>query len=182
MLNIEKHSALYEKGEYTTGDALHDSFLKLNVARTRRIDKTYTPGAAITEAVQGITEKQFWMVLSEDWCGDSAQNIPMLAKMAALNPLIEFRILYRDENPAVMDLYLTNGTRSIPKLVVYDADWNELFTWGARPAEGQQIVLDGKAAGLSKEKFLEQLHIWYSRNRGTALEAEMLELISGLKK
>ncbi len=155
-------------------------FTKINIQRSARIDKTYKPSAEITETVSNLTKPQLWMVISETWCGDSAQNVPYLAKIASLNPKIDFRVLLRDENLEIMDLYLTNGTRSIPLLVAFDEEGNELFKWGPRPKEAAELVKNAKAAGDPKPVFLEKLHLWYGKNRGAALEMEILELLKTL--
>ncbi|MDR3667045.1 MAG: thioredoxin family protein [Ignavibacteriaceae bacterium] len=150
---------------------------KLNIQRMTRIDKSYEPGIDIRDEVDKITEDQFWMVITENWCGDSAQNLPYIAKIASLNENIDLRIILRDSNPDIMDHYLTNDTRSIPKLVVFDEDGNELFRWGARPESAQRLVTDLKAQGFDKKYFLEKLHSWYARNRGTDLEKEIITLL-----
>ncbi|MCL6097112.1 MAG: thioredoxin family protein, partial [Bacteroidetes bacterium] len=94
------------------------------------------------------------------------------------NPLIDLRILLRDQNLDIMDLYLTNGnSRSIPKLVVFDQDGNELVQWGPRPAEAQALVNKNKSEGKSKDEFIKELHLWYGRNRGKNLEEEFEKII-----
>lgn len=153
------------------------NYKKLNLQRSSRIDKTFKPSEEIKETALKITKPQIWMMITETWCGDSAQNIPYIAKIAALNPLINFRIILRDENTDIMDLYLTNGTRSIPMLTAFDEDGNELFKWGPRPKEAADLVKNAKAEGLTKDQFIEKLHLWYGRNRGAAIESELAELI-----
>jgi hypothetical protein len=151
---------------------------KLNFQRISRIYKSYTVNENLESKIKQIDKPQLWMVLTEDWCGDSAQNIPYIAKMAECNPQIDLRILFRDENPDIMDLYLTNGTsRSIPKLVAFDLSGNELFQWGPRPEVGQKVVDNAKAEGKTKEQFLNELHLWYGRNRGKNLEEEFSDII-----
>jgi len=89
------------------------------------------------------------------------------------------RIILRDSNLDIMDLYLTDGkSRSIPKLVAFDEQGNELFQWGARPRQAQELVNRLRSEGMSKEIFLEQLHLWYGRDRGKSLESELKEIIS----
>jgi hypothetical protein len=150
---------------------------KLNLHRMSRIAKSYTPGKDIVNEVSRIEERQLWMVITENWCGDSAQNLSYLAKIASLNKNIEFKIILRDSNLEIMDMYLTNGTRSIPKLVVFDEAGNELFQWGARPRTAQQLVTDLKAQAFEKKYFIEKLHSWYAKNRGVDIENEILNLI-----
>ncbi len=153
---------------------------KLNYQRSSRINKTYIVNEELSRELQKIETQQLWMVLSEDWCGDSAQTIPYLVKMADLNPNIELRILLRDKNLDIMDLYLTDGNRAIPKLVAFDYIGNELFTWGPRPYEARQLVNKAKAEGKPKEQFLQELHLWYGRNRGKNLEVEILNIMKNM--
>ena len=150
---------------------------KLNLHRMSRIDKSYIPGKEIKGEVSKIRDVEVWMVITENWCGDSAQNLPYLAKIASLSRNIDFKILLRDSNLDIMDNYLTNGTRSIPKLVAFDEEGIELFRWGARPKEAQQLVDDLKAGGFDKKYFMEKLHLWYAQNKGKEIESEILSLI-----
>jgi hypothetical protein len=150
---------------------------KLNIQRMTRIDKSYEPGSDIREEIEKITDSQLWMVITENWCGDSAQNLPYIARIASLNPKIDLRIILRDSNLDIMDNYLTKGTRSIPKLVTFDDEGNELFQWGARPRAAQELVLELKRQGFEKKYYLEKLHSWYARNRGADIEREILQLL-----
>ena len=151
--------------------------IKLNIQRMTRIDKSYEPGINILEEIEKIEDHQLWMVITENWCGDSAQNLPYIAKIASLNKNINLRIVLRDSNIDIMDNFLTNGTRSIPKLVAFDEEANELFRWGSRPKAAQELVTELKAQGFDKKYFHEKLHSWYAKNKGTDLEAELYYLI-----
>jgi hypothetical protein len=103
--------------------------------------------------------------------------------IASESDKIDLRILDRDSNLEIMDQYLTNGiSRSIPKLVAFDPEGNEIFQWGPRPMEAQMIVENAKLNNLPKEEFVEALHLWYGRNRGMAIEVEFLELLTRKKK
>ena len=151
---------------------------KLNLHRMTRIEKHYSVSEELKNLILQVDKPQIWMIISETWCGDSAQNIPFIAKIAAVNPRIEIKIVMRDSNPDVMDLYLTNGTRSIPILVAFDESGEELFRWGPRPDEAKKLFEDLKTAGIEKAVRLEKLHLWYGRNRGAALESEIKKLVS----
>ena len=157
-------------------------YKKLNLQRSGRIDKSYEPSEDIKNAVQLVKEKQIWMVITEPWCGDSAQNLPYLAKVAELNDNIDFRIILRDSNPGIMDLYLTNGTKSIPKLVVFDSEGNELFTWGPRPKAAHELIQKLKSEGIVKPELYEKLHLWYGRNRGKDIESEFIEIFEKVEQ
>ena len=120
-----------------------------NVDRSEHVHAAYTPSDALRRALQSIETPQLWMVLTEPWCGDSAYNLPVVAEAAACTDAVTLRILPRDENLDIMDQYLTEGGRSIPKLVAFGLDGQELFTWGPRPAPlqayRQQLIQEGVA-------------------------------------
>ncbi len=157
-------------------------YKKLNFQRTQRIDKSYEVSEELISEIKNIKEEQLWVVITESWCGDSAQNLPYIAKIASLNPKIDLRIILRDSNPDIMDLYLTNGTRSIPKLIAFDSEGNELFTWGPRPKTAQELINQWKSEGIVKPELYEKLHLWYGRNRGKDIEAEFLEILSKVEQ
>ena len=169
---IENPPGVDEKNNY--------DIKKLNFSRSKRIEKQFVPSDELINTVNNISKQQLWMVLTEAWCGDSAQNLPVIVKVSELSNNIELRILLRDSNLDIMDQYLTNGTRSIPKLVAFDEDGNELFRWGARPAAAQQLINELKEKGLQKNEWLVELHKWYANNRGKEIEKELLVLLNNL--
>ena len=116
----------------------------LNDKRMKRLDKTTQISEETKEAFQQIKQKQTWLILTEGWCGDAAQNIPVIYKMAEVNENIDLKIVLRDEHLALMDLFLTNGGRAIPKLIAVDEEQNVLYTWGPRPAEAAKMLAEYK--------------------------------------
>lgn len=150
--------------------------LKLNLQRTSRLDKTFEPTEETKNIFSKITNKQQWIIITETWCGDSAQIVPVIAKLAQLNNKIDLKILLRDTNLDFMDLYLTNGGRAIPKLIVYDENNEELFKWGPRPKAAQDLFTKLKNEGMEKSDINKELHLWYGRNRGKEIEKEICEL------
>ena len=153
---------------------------KLNLHRMYRIEKHYAVSEELSYFIKQIDNPQTWMIISETWCGDSAQNIPCIFKIAELNPRIDLRIVLRDTNPDIMNLYLTNGTRSIPILVVFDEFGNELLKWGPRPMAAKQLVNDLITQGTDKIVRAQKLHLWYGRNRGKNLELEMTAMLKSM--
>ncbi len=169
----QKLSTGHEQNELLT------DFTKLNRVRMKRLDKTQQLLPEVIEAVKKIGEKQLWLVLTESWCGDAAQNIPVLKKIADENPLIDFRLVLRDDNDELMQKYLTNGGRSIPKLIAISEDMEkELFTWGPRPAAAQTEVkrlLDEQ--GGFNDVVKEGIQLWYNNDKGISMHKEMMELL-----
>ncbi len=152
-------------------------FTKLNQRRTARIIKTYKIDDELKELIFSINEHQTWLVITEPWCGDSAHTLPNIFMMSELNNNIDLKIIYRDKNLDIIDQYLTNGNRAIPKLIVFDKNEEELFEWGPRPAEARDLIAQWKSEGDTQEQFNEKLHLWYGRNRGKELEKELIDLL-----
>ncbi len=116
------------------------------------------------------------LVLAEDWCGDAANTVPVLARFAETVPGIELRILERDKYPAVMDRFLTDGTRSIPIAIGLDADFRVLGHWGPRPAELQAWVMAHKDT-MTKDQRYPEIRRWYARDRGETTLRELLDAL-----
>lgn len=152
-------------------------YTRMNVQRMRRNDKQTVLTPALLEKIKTLDKPLYWLVITEAWCGDAAQNIPALAKIADSSPFITMGLVLRDQHPALMDQFLTNGTRSIPKLVVIDpVNLKVLGHWGPRPEAAQKIVLEAKAADIAHDVFAEMVHKWYAQNKSQDLMAELLPL------
>ena len=171
QISVENSELLNEQ------DKKHFENRKINFQRTSRLNKTFIPDDETKDIFSQIETKQLWFVISESWCGDSAQNLPIIAKLASLSEKINFKIVLRNSNLDFMDQYLTNGNRCIPKLIVFDENDNELFVWGPRPAEAQNIFTNLKNEGVEKSEINKKLHLWYGRNRGREVEKEIAELM-----
>ncbi len=159
-------------------DMLH--YTELNLQRMRRLDKTAQLTEAVQEKLSSVAGSQTWLVLTEAWCGDAAQSIPLMAKMAEASPHVTLKLLLRDEHPDVMDAYLTNGSRSIPKLVCLTEDLQVLGTWGPRPAEAQQLMNDFKQQHPDEgyQALAKEMQLWYARDRTQAIQKEFAELLT----
>ena len=155
------------------------NYRKLNFQRTQRIHKTFNADENIKQVFENINQPQLWMILTEDWCGDSAQNLPYLFMLSELSDKITFKILERDKNLDIMDMYLTNEqSRSIPKLVAFDETGEELFTWGPRPKQLVELIKKLKNEGMEKEEWTKHVHTWYAKNKGKNLVEEIAELVN----
>ncbi|MFC2187225.1 thioredoxin family protein [Fulvivirgaceae bacterium LMO-SS25] len=155
------------------------AYTQLNLKRMKRWNKTYTPSAAMSEAVM-LAKPMIWLVITEPWCGDAAHNVPALAKIADLSDAITMKLVLRDEHPELMDEFLTNGSKSIPKLICLDAASAELLgTWGPRPEIVQNRVMAFKAApDKTMPELYEEIHAWYNGNKQAALESEFVQLLA----
>lgn len=170
---------LVEKGG-TTGEQSQSNidYTKLNYSRMKRLLKTIQLTDSFKERVISISHQMTWIILSESWCGDAAQNLPVLHKMAEYKDNITIRILLRDENLDVMDRYLTNGGRSIPKLIAIGTNEQELFTWGPRPAYLQDwLKREKENPTMSTDDLKKEFQLWYTKDKGHTLQQEVSELL-----
>jgi thioredoxin-like negative regulator of GroEL len=165
----------------TTGEETQEKidYTKLNFSRTKRLDKTAEIPEESMEVFKNISEKQTWLVISEPWCGDAAQTLPFLNKIAQLSENIELKIVLRDENPELMDEFLTNGSRSIPVVIILDEAFNVLQTWGPRSRAATKLVADYKEHhGKIDDAFKEMLQVWYNNDKGVSIINDILETLN----
>lgn len=159
-------------------------YSQLNVQRMHRLEKTMQILPGVKEQIARVNRPQVWLVLTEGWCGDAAQSLPVINALAEINPNIHLKILLRDENPGLMDRYLTNGiSRSIPKLIAVDpATGIELFTWGPRPAALQESFYGLRSEGLPYDVIKESLQRWYNTDKTVSIQNELAALAATTSK
>lgn len=156
---------------------------KLNRQRMHRLEKTVVLNESLREKASKIERKQIWLIITEGWCGDAAQNIPIIEKIAAESDLIETRYVLRDENLTLMDAYLTNNARSIPKLIALDAETlEELGTWGPRPQAAMDYFYEMRESGLEKPLMMENLQRWYNADKNQTIQDEFAWLLEDWSK
>lgn len=160
-------------------------FTRLNWVRTQRLHKTIVLADDLITKIQSLQHQYSWLVLTEAWCGDSAQNLPYIAELMKEAPAEQsLHILLRDQNRDLMNQYLTNGSRAIPKLVVIDETTRqEVLVWGPRPQPAQEIVLEWKKdpRGRSWDQLEKELHTWYAKDKGQTIQKELEEILDQLK-
>ncbi len=154
-------------------------YTKLSAARMRRWNKVYKPNVSFLDTIKAQSEDgEKWLVFSETWCGDAAHNLPFIAKWAAYTG-VELRIVLRDENPTLMDEFLTNGGRSIPKLVRLNEELTVLGTWGPRPSPLMQKHTEWKAhPAFDYKRWTLFAQDWYNKDKGASLELDFEELMN----
>ena len=163
-------------GHTQTADLL--KYSELNETRMNRLDKTIQLSDEVIKKLKNFDTNYIWLVLSEGWCGDAAQIVPVIHKMAEVSDKIELKIALRDDNDALMQHFLTNGGKAIPKLIVLDATTLEVVAdWGPRPAGAKQLILDYKAThGIVDETAKIELQKWYLHDKGVSIQNEIVEM------
>jgi thiol-disulfide isomerase/thioredoxin len=172
---------LVAEGKSSGNDQTEDTinFSKLNETRMNRLDKTLVVVDEIAAFLKNIEKEYIWLVLSESWCGDAAQIVPIFNKMAEVTEKIDLKIVFRDENEALMNEFLTNGGKSIPKLIILEkSTLNLVAHYGPRPTGAAQLVIDYKAKhGKIDAAIKEELQMWYLKDKGESTQKEIVALL-----
>lgn len=167
---------LLEEGKTTGPNQSEDltEYTRMNVHRMKRLDKQVQLRNSLKEKLHDIQQSYVWLVITEGWCGDAAQNLPVIAKMADETDAIDLKLILRDENLDIMDEFLTNGGRSIPKLICLDAETLEVKgSWGPRPQELQKGAMKWKEnPDISNEEWAERVHKWYAVDKANKIQDE----------
>lgn len=165
-----------ESENYNTAEIL--DYAKVNLARMKRLLKTVKVTEEVTAALAEMPAPQRWFVLTESWCGDAAQVTPIINQIASESAQVDLVMVLRDKNLDLMDAFLTNGGRSIPKLIATDAlTGRVLGSWGPRPAAAQSLVMELKAENTPFPELAEKLHGWYAQNASMDTQAELADAI-----
>ena len=156
------------------------NYTKLNEKRMKRLDKQTSLSEETTTKTQTIQKDFTWLVLTESWCGDAAQTLPVINKFAEINPKIDLKVVSRDENEDLMNQFLTNGSKSIPKLIVIEKETKKvLSSWGPRSKVAAKLVIDYKEKhGKLDEEFKKDLQYWYNDDKGKSIENDLVEFIN----
>ena len=155
------------------------SYTLLNNSRMKRLEKTLKIDETVSEKFQEYHKNVSWLVLTESWCGDAAHSMPVMNKLVTQAKNIDFKVLYRDENEELMNLFLTNGSMSIPKLIAFDNETQEVINdWGPSPSTIINKTKEFKIAhGTLTPEFKKEIQVWYNQNKGKCIASDLLKLI-----
>jgi hypothetical protein len=138
--------------------------------RHARLDEAYV------RRVSSLPGQWHLLVLSEDWCGDAVNTVPVVAKLAERSPNLDLRVLARDENPDLMSTHLTGTSRSIPVVIALDEHFVERGWWGPRPTVLQRWV-SGQGQLLEKTERYREARTWYARDQGRTTLEEVVSML-----
>ena len=177
-LLIEGKSTAVEQTEERT------HYSELNETRMHRLDKTIKITEENTVTLKNLSKSYLWLVLTESWCGDAAQILPVLNKMALeSNKKIELKLALRDENEELMNHFLTNESKAIPKLIILDKTTGNLVgNWGPRPQGAIDLIENYKEKfGVIDETAKTELQLWYLHDKGVSTQNEIIRLLQDLE-
>ncbi len=152
----------------------------LNNSRMKRLDKTTKISEEVSEKFQNYRNNVTWLVLTESWCGDAAHAMPVMNKLTDLSKNIDLKVLHRDENEELMNAFLTNGTKSIPKLIAFDNDTKEVISdWGPSPSKVMSMTKDFKENNETlTPEFKKDIQVWYNKDKGKSIASDLLRMIA----
>lgn len=163
-------------GHEQSADLLHYS--ELNEVRMKRLEKTLEIDLEVGKTLQNLKSKQTWLVISEGWCGDAAQILPIIKLMSEASENIDLKLVLRDENDALMNQFLTNGAKSIPKLLLLGESFNLINHWGPRPEGAKNLIIEYKAKhGIVDEAAKIALQKWYLDDKGISTMKEIVAIL-----
>ncbi|WP_318343623.1 thioredoxin family protein [Flagellimonas baculiformis] len=178
----EQVHRLAEEGKTTGLDPSEAriNFTQLNDRRMHRWEKTFKLPEDVKEQLSKLDPELVFLVLTESWCGDAAASLPIMDKIAEGAKNVDLKVVFRDENLELMDAFLTNGSRSIPKLIVLDKKKGQIVgEWGPRPSIATEMVEAFKAAhGKLTDDFKQELQVWYNKDKGQNILSDMLQLLA----
>jgi uncharacterized protein (DUF2461 family) len=172
----EKYKLNFEK-ELQVGDiGPFSKYLPQNFSRQSRLDRKFVVKHPLVDAIKNLDQKIYWLVISEHWCGDASQIIPVLNKVAEQSAgKIDLKLLYRDQNADLMDAHLTDGkSRSIPMVIQLNDSFEFMRSYGPRPNQAQTMVKDLISKGQSYDI---ALHTWYAKDKQKSIQEDIGNLL-----
>lgn len=174
------HQELVDKNK-TTGSNQSEEMIhytSLNLHRSKRLRKHFSVSDSFKNIILEL-KPQNWILISEPWCGDAAQSLPIIAAIAELNAAIDLKIVLRDEHLELMDMFLTHGGRSIPKLIITDSETNNVVGgWGPRPESLQKLFLSMRNGKTSFDELKRFVQNWYNKDKGESILLEVVSIAS----
>lgn len=177
---------LLQEGKSTAMEQTEERthYSELNETRMRRLDKTMKITEANSTKLKTLNKRYLWLVLTESWCGDAAQIVPILNKMALeSDQKIELKLVLRDENEDLMNHFLTNKSKAIPKLISIDKTTGAVvWNWGPRPQGAIDLIESYKEKfGIIDEIAKTELQLWYLHDKGVSTQNEIIQLLQHLE-
>ena len=168
-------------GAIQSEDLTHYS--SLNETRMHRLEKTIKISDEVVFKLKSLKNEYIWLIISEGWCGDAAQLLPIFNKMDEVSDKIEMKIVFRDENQELMNLFLTNGAKAIPKLIILDKNTlNVEGNWGPRPKGAIDLIQNYKDNfRVIDETAKAELQLWYLHDKGLSTQNEVAELLLAIE-
>ncbi len=180
-INFDQYLKNFEEEMEPGNEGPYSKYLPQNYSRQARILRKYRMNESILADLEALSKKRRWLVITEHWCGDASQIIPIFQKAAnESGGQIEVRYVYRDQNKDLIDAHLTDGrSRSIPIILDLDEEFEVIASYGPRPAEAQVLA---KQLIARKEDYNLPLHSWYAKDKQKSLTCDLQQFITEKRK
>ena len=138
---------------FATGMTWKDYMAQMGDTRARTEDN-YAKSALTEEerkAFGGVSHVRYAIMTAENWCGDVHRNSPLIAHVCDAIPGCELRVFFRDQNADLRDSLLNNGYQSIPVVVFFDKNWDEVGRWveRAHAASAKTAIIRAKTLDVA---------------------------------
>jgi hypothetical protein len=179
---------------FATGLTWKDYMAQMGDTRARTEDNYKKSGLNDEERkfFSALGQVKYALMLAENWCGDVHRNSPLIAHIAEAMPGCELRVFFRDQNADLRDTFLNNGFQSIPVVVFFDKDWNEIGRWieRAHAATGKTLGIRAKTVDVAPKdqqdaamgEFRKQVQAEYDHPGGPLWRAAAAEVRSILEQ
>ncbi len=154
------------------------NYTELNLTRMSRVEKKFSLSSEQEKELSSIPNDFYVLVITEGWCGDASQSLPVMEKIFEFMRT-KIRYIYRDQNKKLMNEYLTDGSESIPILIAIDFDGDEIFHWGPRPQKGKEMLAlhKNEPEVYTKDEFYKDLQQYYNKDKGQSIYSELSHLM-----
>ena len=175
ILNLsEAHKRAMSYEEYIDGLGDYLSLHRLHY-------KKFTVDSVLISKIQQYQPIKI-LVITEVWCGDSLAILPIIKKVAEINQHWEIKVLRREENPDLMDHFLTNGTKAIPVFIFLNESGEMLFKWGPRPKATAEIFENHreliKQGKIEKQDVIKKIRTYYAKDKGQSSLVELIDIFN----
>jgi len=170
------YQGLYAKS-ITFAEFLENARARRDEWRAHYNDASVTP--ELITRMRALPEKRRLLVVTEDWCSDSANTVPYIARLVDGAPeRLEMRVINSQLGKAVMDAHRTpDGRTATPTVVVLGADGRIIGAWTERPSSTQTWFLEKQQTTMQKPLH-DELIEWYARDAGKTTVAEIADILS----
>ena len=136
-----------------------------------------TIAPALLERVRAVPGHWRLLVVAEDWCGDSANTIPYLARLTDSVQSVALRIVSSREGRWVMEGHHTpDGRAATPTIILLDSAGAEAGCFVERPAALREWMEAAKAR-VGEAELPQTRDAWRRNDAGQSTLREIVELL-----
>lgn len=169
------YQALYGQG-ISFADFLEKARARRDEWRAHYNDATVSP--ALITRMRALPDRRHLLVVAEDWCSDSVNTVPYIARLIDGAPeRLDMRVVNREVGKAIMEAHKTpDGRTATPTIVVLRESWQVIGAWTERPSATQAWYLEKQKTTMQKPLH-DELLAWYEKDAGKTTIQEIADLV-----